>query len=259
MKITKIWLSLNKKRRHPRLIFQLENGAQKYITLKTLNIDSPADVQTAKTIYEQKRREIAFGLLTTENELINYQSTTLSEFARIYARHRNDQIKLGDRSRATLDEDHKAFLLLKTYAKKDVLLQNINEQFAADFVRYLRHRITQRKKPMSNQTINKTLRTLQAAFNYAMQSGYILQNPFALIPKLKTKRPQEYIRVLTIDEQSAFEDYFLKKNALWSLHAFRFALNTLCRASSIINVRFVFCLIAYFCRFICQNCKLFFA
>lgn len=239
-KIVNVWLSVRQSRKHPQLIYELESGQRIAVGLKTLYSNNPDDVQVAQEVYDRKRRQIALGLLDSAKEISGLRADLpLHEFERQFIAHRRKLAKLDDISPLSVNEDLKAFKVLKKTMGHDAHLSGINAEFVKVFVNKLRSTVTCRKKLYSNQTINKYLRTLAAAFNWAISQKYMTGNPFAAFGKLKTKRPQEYINVMRDEEIEAFKQWFADvPHARWQLPAFLFALNTLCRAGSILRLKY---------------------
>lgn len=239
MQLKKVWLSVRKSRKHPQLIYQLTNGEKVAVTLSSLHNANPRDVQTAREICETKNRQIALGIIDAKTELQRAAvAMPLFEFIRKFANHRAQLATFNDISPVTLREDEKAFNRLMAHMPPDTPLNQIDVGFVQTFVNRLRNTKTARGT-YSNETINKYLRTIAAAFNYAIRQNWIAENAFEQFGKLKTPRPESYIRVLTAGEREAFEHVFATAPAArWRLPAFRFALATLCRASSIIRVKY---------------------
>ena len=239
MQLKKVWLSVRNSRKHPQLIYQLTNGEKVAVTLSSLHNANPRDVQTAREICETKNRQIALGIIDAKTELQRAAvAMPLFEFIRKFANHRAQLATFNDISPVTLREDEKAFNRLMAHMPPDTPLNQIDVGFVQAFVNRLRNTKTARGT-YSNETINKYLRTIAAAFNFALRQNWIAENAFEQFGKLKTPRPESYIRVLTAGERAAFEAYFTDAPAArWRLQAFRFALATLCRASSIIRVKY---------------------
>lgn len=239
-KIVNIWLSVRPSKRHPILIYKLQSGKRITVTLFTLSNDNEQDVAVAQEIYDRKRRQLALDLLDAATELNAFRNQmALGEFERKFLAHRRQLVKLGDISALSVDEDIKAFKALKRQMGSAVQLADLTGDFVKQFVHKLRTTTTNRHKPYSNFTINKFLRTLSAAFNYAVEQNYVAKNHFAAFGKLKTANPKENIRDLQAHEVDAYRRYFSQLPfAKWQLHAYLFALNTLCRAGSIVRVKY---------------------
>ena len=239
-KIVNIWLSVRPSKRHPILIYKLQSGQRITVTLPTLYNDNPEDVAVAQEIYDRKRRQIALGMLDDAAEIAGMRADLpLHEFERKFMAHRNQLAALGDISTLSVDEDRKAFRALKHTMGSHTPLANINPEYVKKFVSQLRTQTTYRKKPYSNQTINKFLRTLSAAFNYAVKQKYIANNHFADFGKLKVPNSKTNIRAMSVEEIEAFRQYFAALPvAAWQLPAFLFAINTLCRAGSVLHIKY---------------------
>jgi site-specific recombinase XerD len=91
---------------------------------------------------------------------------------------------------------------------------------------------TTRLKTVSRATVNIDLRACKAAFNVALQWGYIKNNPFRMVKQLReVQQPRKYLR------QDEIQKLLECTQQQWFFDVILFALNTGCRRGEIINLQ----------------------
>jgi integrase len=226
------------RRTHPQMIFIFKDGRQVTTTLPTLRSDNEKDRQIAKEITVQKNRQIALEIFNAEKELPQlYGGKKALPAANEYIKERQRLVDTGQRAPGTIREDTDAFKLMFKHMGDSFRLSDVDENFLKRFVRKMQEAKTKHRRPYRPESINKTLRTLAAAFTWFRKEHYIKVNPFVDFERLEVRPTRDNIRLLTHSERQRFEDEFNRGRMPWHVHAFRFALFTLCRAGSILRAK----------------------
>ncbi len=150
--------------------------------------DESGKLRTQTVGSDKKAAEDARARLQIELNEGRYRrlrDATLSEFAREHL-----ELIDGTLSRASVEEHERALRALVQFCG-DLQVRAVTSRTMEAFKAT---RLKRNKPP----TVNKYLRTLRSAFNYAIRREYLKRNPMDSIPKIR--EPEKEIRALTKEE-----------------------------------------------------------
>lgn len=65
---------------------------------------------------------------------------------------------------------------------------------------------------LSNSSIKKVYQQFNQTFKFAINKGYLIQNPMVNVIRPKSLKPDKIVRALTVEEQQTFTEYLLNKD-----------------------------------------------
>lgn len=146
------------------------------------------DEKEAMRIFRELEREYLRGRLI---QLDDVSRLTLTEFQRLYLKHRED---LKDISSETIKKDSLSLKLLVDVIGKSILVRSISKLKFEEFKTVCLARNT------SKITINGYLRHLKTAFRWAVAEGYLSKSPEIIMYKRLRQGQQMLNRILEPDE-----------------------------------------------------------
>ena len=222
VKITKVWLS--RVRSKPMLIFRFADGREK---AKWLD----CSLEDAERILAKLRADVTLGLLGFKDMFPEElrQKLPFARFLDIYKQYRREQIGAG-LSAKTVEKDCEVLDRLANTLRSGVLLGDITAGQAQQYLNAMS------KAGYAPATVNIHRRHLARAFRYARERGLLAENPFQSVRKAAEPAPEEYVRVLTLEEIERFRKHFAGC-APWQLAIFNFTLWSGLRRGGIMSLK----------------------
>jgi len=228
MKVKNAYLRI-KNRKWPTIVLEFEDGSQKSFAVH-------ADEEAAKAVLQTIRNRIALGTFVVTDYIRKLpQNLTLQDLAEDYLKYRKSAAARNIISAKTLRLDRNALDCLMRYFSPKIKLNRISKSLMNEFVEILLKEKNERNEPYSITTINIYLRHLSSAFSWAVDKGYLQENPLLKFQKPKIRRNKEP-RYLTDEEIQLFRDHFADKPP-WRLDVFNLALWTGLRVSGIVRLK----------------------
>ena len=223
---------LFKDRKWPRFEIIYTNGKRKRFT-------KHVDIETAELILTKIRNRIGIGTFeledfTVERDILVRLGTASAE----YIKMREQEEKLENISKKTLENDYYALKLLVRELGKDRIMLRIRKEDIQQMKYVLMtKRTTQHGKHYTSGGVTSYLRHISGFMTYCKEKGYLKENPVkGLIEAGKRGDREKEIRFLTEEEIEILREYFSKQKD-WQLDAFNFALWTSARVAEVINLR----------------------
>ena len=220
---------IHRNRKYPRILFVFPDNSRR--SFKILS-----SVETAEQIAAEIRRKLDLGTFKIQDYIqdLNKQSITLEELANRYMAFREREYEKGMLSKKTIQTDRNSFVRIMEILPPDTLLDKITEADIDRFIEYYHKKSNYKSETYSTHSISTYLRHLRAAFRWAVQHGYMRENPIVNLRKKIIERSKE-IRFYTPEQIALLDEWFDAQRSTWYKDAFHFCLSTGVRAESVIT------------------------
>ena len=132
---------------------------------------------------------------------IEHNGIPLVEIMRLNLKRKKDTNLISEAQYQRVDRS------IKKIEESFIANKNVDEITTEDIQGYLNSQVN-----YSDSTIKKLKEQFGQAFNYAMNKGYIQQNPMLEVIRPKSLKETPPIRAMTLDEESKFVDYITSKS-----------------------------------------------
>lgn len=232
-------------RKRPYVLFRFRDPAtgRRYTKTKIIpHIDLHEDfergLQVAQEYIHNLRRKLALDVLNLQEIFPTPSTLTLQQFFHTYLELRGKAVQQGRLSAGTLRADVDSSRRFLSVMGADRRLAAITPQHLRRYVDELlsrRHSATDGRpagKSYSRATVNIDIRTMRAAFAFALRQGLIATNPFSGISELRTEKTPRH---LSNEEVLRLRQFFQSKGIVHWSDCFEFALATGLRVQELLS------------------------